>query len=246
MPSLPAPPGATASVGELLRSAGVLFRVTVMRAAPVAMVATLAAEVPNFYLLSTGWKLENGLSDDPRYWLLVTVMWLADVMLFGLITLQQMAMLRGQPAAWPQLVARMLRAWPRLAVTLILAGLAMTLGVFLLVVPAIYLAFCFMPLQPLALSEEIAPLAALRRCERLVRPIWAKVVAITLVAFLIVLMFLLVGGIVIGVFGEMLKLVAPALVDPASNTLTMLLLAVAMVYFSALALLIYTSASSSA
>ena len=64
------PPRPAASVSDLLDAATQLFRATLLKCLPFAMVAVLCLEVPNFYWLASGHTLSFGMPTDSIYWLL--------------------------------------------------------------------------------------------------------------------------------------------------------------------------------
>ena len=68
-----ASPRPDASVSTLLAAASQLFRATLLKCLPFAMVGVLCLEIPNFYWLAGGHTLSFGMPADARYWLLALV-----------------------------------------------------------------------------------------------------------------------------------------------------------------------------
>jgi hypothetical protein len=194
--------------------------------------------------------------DDPVFWIIDIAGTLLSILLTCAVTLRLRALqsgkqpsvaenLSGAAARWlPAVVATLLAALP---VSLGLAALlvpGMHLAVSILLIPGIYLAICMVVLLPVVLFEPVGPLAALVRSFRLVRPIWVKVFACTLIAGLTGMICLLVLTIVMGLlFGAIFS---PHLAQAALQAITLGAVAIFYVFVAALSLTVYTAASSSA
>ena len=64
------PPRPDASVSKLLEAATTLFRATLLKCLPFAMVGVLCLEIPNFYWVASGHTLAYGMPVNSTYWLL--------------------------------------------------------------------------------------------------------------------------------------------------------------------------------
>jgi hypothetical protein len=245
------------SVAELLYTAVALFRTTLLKCLPFAMIAVLVVQGPTFYWLATGHAPEAGLPLDPTYWWLAFILSAVALYIFSAMMLRQVYFSGGFAVNARQefmLAARrlptLLAAWILIQITLGLAALILmqispVVGL-LVVVPAVFLFICCLVLLPVILLEgQLNPVLALRRCVILVWPNWGRICA----AFIIALVSMLVCVLVVGAFLQILAgllgetgSVVRAVVAAGSIAIG----AVVFVFFSALALAIHSSANSSA
>jgi hypothetical protein len=241
-------PPRSAEVSDIMDAAMRVFRATLPKCLPIAMLAILLVQLASLYWMSTG-KPQGILQPrDATFWILFVLGFVAWQLLAAIIMLRQRSMVAGQvpdlPGEWRQALPR----WPLLVVTAVLSGALMSLGLIALLVPGIFVFVCFLLLRPVVLFEKVDPLRALERCIRLVRPRWLKFCAAALIGSLIVvvctfaaivglsLLVALLGGIGVKAAG----------VNALGAACVLGLLAVAAVYFSALWLALYSLASSSA
>jgi hypothetical protein len=225
-----------------------VFRATLPKCLPIAMLAILMVQLASLYWMSTGKPQGMFQPRDATFWILFVLGFVAWQLLAAIIMLRQRSMVAGQvpdlPGEWRQALPR----WPLLVVTAVLSGALMSLGLIALLVPGIFVFVCFLLLRPVVLFEKVDPLRALERCIRLVRPRWLKFCAAALIGSLIVvvctfaaivglsLLVALLGGIGVKAAG----------VNALGAAGVLGVLAVAVVYFSALWLALYSLASSSA
>jgi hypothetical protein len=234
------------SVAELLYTAMALFRATLLKCLPLAMVAVLGAEAPNLYWLATGHSLQQGLPQDPLWWWLAFGFSAVALYIFSAMMLRQVYFSGGFAVDVRQEFALAARRLPTLLGAWILMQVSLFVGLLALVVPAVFLFVCYLVLLPVILLEgQLNPVLALHRCVVLVLPNWWRVCA----AFVIALVTMLVCVIVVA---ALLQIVASMLAGSESLARaiiaagTIAIGAAAIVFFSALALVIHSSANSSA
>jgi hypothetical protein len=259
-------PPRTASVSDLLDAATVVFRSTLAKALPAALFAMLLAGLAGMYLMTTGKMLDFRHPPlDPRFWMfaaigLVFYQWLAAI-----VMLRQRAMMDGTAPDLQRESSAALRRWPMLIATYVLESVAVSAGLLpfvipgvnigvavlaglLLVIPGIYLGVCLVLLRPVVLFESVGPVQALVRCVHLVRPMWSRVLAAAVIALLIFLVCTVAAGACLGIVHAVATTsgVQEAAFDAFSAACQLGIDAVALVYFNALWLVLYSVASSSA
>ena len=245
----PVMPPRSASVSELLDAATRVFRGTLAKGLPVALFAMLAAALPDMYWMTTGAPMDLlHPPRDPKFWVLSAVGFAAYQLLAAMLMLRQRALLQGLPPSLTAEFAEALGRWPLLLVGFVLGGLAVFIGTLALIVPGLFLLVCFLLLRPVLLFETLDPLAALRRCLQLVKPMWVKVLAAALIAALIFVICVVAASAVLGI----VQAIATAAGSRSGAwsafvaACTLGIQAVALVYFNALWLVLYSAASSSA
>jgi hypothetical protein len=239
-------PGRGHSVAELLYTAVALFRATLLKCLPFAMIAVLVVEAPNFYWLATGHSLEVGLPLDPTYWWLEFIFSAIALYIFSAMMLRQVYFSGGFAVNARQEFTLAARRLPTLLGAWILMQVSLFVGLMVLVVPAVFLFICYLVLLPVILLEgQLNPVLALRRCVILVWPNWWRICA----AFVIALVSMVICVLVVAAF---LQILAGLLGDTGSVVRAVVAAgsiaigAAMFVFFSALALAIHSSANSSA
>jgi hypothetical protein len=238
-------PRPEASVSMLLNAASTLFRATLLKCLPFAMLAVLCLEVPNLYWVASGHTLSFGMPPDTGYWVLAYLASAVTVFIVSAMMLRQRAMASGTTI---DSLAALKAAVHRLPVVLlgwILAQLSLFVGFTLLVLPGIFLLVCYLVLLPVLLFEDLNPYAALVRCVQLVLPRWWKVLATIVIAVLVALICTLAAAAVLGILAALLVGQGPA-VQAIVAAVTVGIWAIGCVFFSALALTLHSAASSSA
>jgi hypothetical protein len=252
-----------ASVSDLLEAAVRVWRVTLPKCLPLAMVAIICIQLANLYWLAHGHPVPvRDVPDDTTYQMLLAAGSLCYLVLISALVVRQRALVAGAGAQLPQELRLALRRLPVLLGTLLLAALAMAvagvvlgtplvkllgepLGLGLLMLPMLFPLMCCVVLVPVVMFEPLGPVAAVRRCVRLVQPMWWKVCAAVIIGWLVVAVCAVVlaalmslGMLLAGGKGAAVQAVATAVQVGAA--------AIVAVFFSALWIVLYSAASSSA
>jgi hypothetical protein len=242
-------PSRSASVSDLMDAATRIFRSTLAKCLPVSMFATLILLLPNMYLLTIGQQL-NPLHppQDPKFWTLYLLSVLGYLLLAAVLMLRQRTILLGRVPQLQTEFAAALARWPLLILSSLLAGIVVFAGLLLLVLPGIYLLVCFLLLLPVVLFETHTPWQLLMRCMRLMQPLWRKALAAAVIATLIVLVCAVAANVAFQILqiGFSAVGVKPSAITAFAQACGLGIQAVALVYFSALWLVLYSAASSSA
>jgi len=245
----PRPPSQSASVSDLMDAATRSFHATLAKCLPFALFAVLFVALPNMYWLTTGRAIDPMHPPlDPKFWALSLAGFALYQLFAAALMVRQRALLLGQPPQLRTELSAALARWPLLMVSFVLAWIAVLAGLFALVLPGLFLLVCFQLLRPVVLFERHNPLQVVVSCVRLARPIWRKALAAAVIALLIFLVCWLAAIAAFGILQILLGAVGvkAAAISAFSVACELGIQAVALVYFSALWLQLYSAASSSA
>jgi len=248
MPEPLLPPG-SAAVNELMDAATRVFRLTLAKSLPVAMFAILLAALPQMYWLTTGKPMDLLHPPmDPTFWVLSVVGFVGYQLLAAVLMLRQRTLLLGRAPDLHLEFRAALARWPMLILTSMLGGILIFMGALALLLPGIFAVVCFLLLRPVVLFESRDPWSALVRCIQLVRPRWWKVLATWVIAALVFVICVVAVSAVLQILEQAFTAVAvrPAALSAFAAACSLGVQAVAWVYFSALWLVLYSAASSSA
>ncbi len=242
-------PPRSASVSDLLEAATGVFRRTLAKSLPVGLFAILLAALPNLYWLTRGKPLDlMHLPLDGRFWLLTALGFAGYQLLAAVLMLRQRDLLGGAAPDLRRELAVVRARWPVLLASALLMGVMVFAGFVALVLPGVVALVCLLLLRPVVLFEPVDPLQALNRCFRLAWPLWLKLFASTLIAALVFVICAIAAAACLGILQSVLVLVGvrPEAMSAFAAACGLGLQAVALVYFNALWLVLYSAASSSA
>ena len=248
MPEFKLPPR-SASVSDLLEAATTVFRMTLAKSLPIGMFAILLAALPNLYWLTRGKPMDLlHLPQEGRFWVLMAVGFAGYQLLAAALMLRQRNLLVGAGADLQRELAVLRARWPVLLASALLMGVMVFAGLLALVLPGVFALVCLLLLRPVVLFEPVDPLQALNRCFRLALPLWIKVFASALIAALVFVVCAIAAAAVLGILQSVLTLlgVQAAVMSAFAAACGLGIQAVALVYFNALWLVLYSAASSSA
>ena len=248
MPEFKLPPR-SASVSDLLETATGVFRMTLAKTLPAGMFAILLVALPNIYWLTKGKPLDILHPPvDTEFWVLTAVGFAGYQLLAAALMVRQRELLNGRTPNLREEFAIALARWPMLVVSAVLAGIVIFAGFLALVLPGVYALVCLLLLRPVMLFEARDPLQALIRCFSLARPMWIKVLASALIAVLVFMICAFAAAACLGILQSVLTLlgVQAAALSAFAAACGLGVQAVALVYFNALWLVLYSTASSSA
>jgi hypothetical protein len=248
------------SVNDLLSTSVAVFRATLLKCLPLAMIAVLCASVPSFYLLQVSGHspdVAGKIPTDPVYWWLVTIALVLMLYLSSAMMLRQLYVsggfavnVRQELMTAARRLPALVLAWALMQLSLmVLAWVPMELGLavgFPLIIPGVFLFICYLVLLPVVLLEgQLNPLQALLRCILLVRPNWWRVCTAFVIAVLAMLIVFLAFGAVMNILEALLAGLGQAF-EAVAAAATIAVLAMVFVFFSAMALTIHSSANNSA
>jgi hypothetical protein len=234
-----------ASVGRWLETAARLAGATLLLCLPLAMLAVLCWLVPKFYWTASGHPMSLGALHDPIFNLLTIVGVTLELWLLAALMLRQRAVARRVPLSAAAALGAAARRLPWILPGALLATLSMAAGL-LLVIPGVYLAVCYLLVWlPVMLFDELGAFASLARSVHLLRPLWWQGLAALVITALIFVIGAIVYATIIQAFAGVLagnRAAFAAIHAVASVGFGALFI----IYLSALQLVLYSAASSSA
>ncbi len=248
MPEFKAPPR-SASVSDLLEAATAVFRMTLAKTLPAGMFAILLVALPNFYWLTKGKPLDVLHPPvDNSFWVLAAVGFAGYELLAASLMVRQRELLSGRAPSLHNDLAKALARWPALVISAVLAWLLVFAGLLALIVPGVFAAVCLLLLRPVVLFEGRDPLQSVGRCFSLARSMWVKVLASAVIAGLVFGICAIAAAACLGIIESVLTLsgVQSGALNAFAAACGLGVQAVALVYFNALWLVLYSTASSSA
>jgi magnesium-transporting ATPase (P-type) len=235
------------NVNAVLEAAYARFKRSAPKCLPLMMVAVLCAGAADLYWLATGHRTGSLFETrDARYYLLQLGGFLLYIWLITAFMLRMQALAAGNELSLSTELQQAAQRWPNVVVTWLAATVLVLVGLLALIAPGIYLSVCLVPLLPVLVIENLPPVEAIRRCLALVRPLWAKVLAALVIALLIVLICLFAAGLLLAMFYSILGSGNTPLQNALNATSQLFLLALAQIFFYAVAVEIYSSAKASA
>lgn len=248
MPEFKLPPRA-ASVSDLLEAATAVFRRTLAKGLPVAMFAILLWDLPSLYWLTRGKQPDlMHPPHDGTFILLGVIGFVSYQVLAGVLMLRQRALLAGTLPDLGREFAALRTRWPLLPASALLMWILVFVGLRALVLPGIVVLVCLLVLRPVVLFEQVNPLQALQRSFRLAWPLWLKHFASALIAALVFFVCTIAAVACLGILQSVLMEVGleAELMRAIAAACVLGIQSVALVYFNALWLVLYSAANSSA
>jgi hypothetical protein len=248
MPEFKLPPR-SASVSDLLEAATAVFRMTLAKGLPLGMFAILLVAMPNIYWLTKGKPLDIWHPPtDTMFWLLTALGFAGYQLLAAALMVRQRDLLGARAPKIQQELSAAFARWPMLLAAAVLGGAIIFAGMLALVLPGVYALVCLLLLRPVVLFEAHDPLHALRRSFSLARPLWIKVMASAVIAVLVFMICAFAAAACLGIVQSLLSLagVQAAALSAFAAACGLGIQAVALVFFNALWLVLYSTASSSA
>lgn len=232
-------------VSDLLGTAARLFRATVLKCLPLAMLAMVCWQLPNFYWTASGHQMSLKAQYNLNFNLLTVVGTTVELWLLGAMMLRQRAVAVGAPLQMGAELRAATHRLPAILLGAVLATISVAAGLVLLVVPGIYLAVCYLVWLPIVLFEGAGPWAALVRSVRLIRPLWPKALTALVIVLLLVIIAAIVFGAILAALAGVLGSDGPAF-EALSAAGTVAFGGLVVVFLSALQLVLHSAASSSA
>jgi len=249
------PPARPQSVGEVLDSAFRIFRVTVFKCLPYAVLALIAGQLPNIYFLANGGvSTMVAATYSTRWWLLYVLGYLISLVLWSLVLVRQHAVATGSDLSTGPALSAVMPRLPALVAMWLLTGLA--IGVCLLPaaafpVPAAYAAAVVLLIPASYVAVQLScgwaallltgrgPLASLIHSWRLTRGNFWRLSVIYTVAVVLLIVLYIVAGVIAAAISLPLAHGDIAVITAVSAVVVVILGAIGTPYYSALALAVF-------
>ena len=218
MPSVLYPPSRPQAIGEVLDSAVRIFKVTLLKVLPFSVLATVAGQLQNIYIILSGRNIRPFSNSDPGWWTVYLLGTVVGAALINAIIVRQAAIATGSESAGMPALKEGLRNVP--AVVLMGIVMAVLVGIWfvplavipaayrswsgaLLAVPAFYLLVLFLCSWPARLVGHKGPIESLRYSAHLVRGNWWRTVMVYLVVLTMIIVLSVTAGLIVGVLTQL-------------------------------------------
>ena len=218
MPSVLYPPSRPQVIGEVLDSAVRIFKVTLLKVLPFSVLATVAGQLQNIYIILSGRNIRPFSNSDPGSWAVYLLGTVVGAALINAIIVRQAAIATGSESASMTALKEGLRNVP--AVVLMGIVMAVLVGIWfvplavipaayrswsgaLLAVPAFYLLVLFLCSWPARLIDRKGPIESLRYSAHLVRGNWWRTVMVYLVVLTMIIVLSVTAGLIVGVLTQL-------------------------------------------
>jgi hypothetical protein len=218
MPSVLYPPSRPQAIGEVLDSAVRIFKVTLLKVLPFSVLATVAGQLQNIYIILSGRNIRPFSNTDPGWWAVYLLGTVVGAALINAIIVRQAAIATGSESAGMTALKDGLRNVP--AVVLMGIVMAVLVGIWfvplavipaayrswsgaLLAVPAFYLLVLFLCSWPARLVGRKGPIESLRYSAHLVRGNWWRTVMVYLVVLTMIIVLSVTAGLIVGVLTQL-------------------------------------------
>ena len=213
-------------IGQVLDSVFKLTRIAWVRMLPYAIFAAILGAAPIVYLMQTG------IFADPArlvaegipgsYWILVAVVSLASMLLYGAGVARIESIAQGDDIGLGRSFGVAVPKMGTLLLSAILFGLAVGVGLILLIVPGLFLLGSLFLFVPAIMLDGKGPVEGLNYSHKLVWGNWWRVATTFTIAVIIIYVVYLIGAIVVG----MVLGFASVAVDPAAGLIANLIVTV--------------------
>jgi len=218
MPSVLYPPSRPQAIGEVLDSAVRIFKATLLKVLPFSVLATVAGQLQNIYIILSGRNIRPFSNSDPGWWAVYLLGTVVGAALINAIIVRQAAIATGSESAGMPALKEGLRNVP--AVVLMGIVMAVLVGIWfvplavipaayrswsgaLLAVPAFYLLVLFLCSWPARLVDRKGPIESLRYSAHLVRGNWWRTVMVYLVVLTMIIVLSVTAGLIVGVLTQL-------------------------------------------
>jgi hypothetical protein len=208
------PPARPQSIGEVIDTAFRIFRVTLLRSLPYSVLATVAGQLQNIYLIVSGRTLHRFANTDPAWWLLYLLGAFIGAIFINAILIRQAATASGAASMGSAALVEGLRKTPAAIVMGLLVVLFVgvcfvpmlavprsyyPLSFFALCIPALYVGVFFLCSWPALLIGRKSIVGSLRYSANLIRGNWWRTVMIYTVAVTMIIVLSVTAGMIVGV-----------------------------------------------
>jgi hypothetical protein len=230
------PPLRPQSVGEVLDTGFQIFAASLIKTLPYGIVMILAGQLGNIYNLASGRPLGRFTPRDLPSSIVYVVSLVALSALFMAMMLRQRAIAQGEPTSMRAELLRALGQVPAQLAMFLLTSLVVILGLFLLVLPGLYIAVALSMAYPALVLERQGPFEALAYSRRLVRGNWWRTTAILLVTIVMLAVFYFLVVVLAAIAVQFARGADLVLVSAASTVLVIALGAFSTPFLTAMTL----------
>jgi len=191
-------------IGQVIDSVFQLFRASFTSLVVFAFIGGLISVVPIIYMLWSG-ALDNPLSAGgfammPGYWLTILCTVPLTLIIYGAAIALCESIARGQKISIGAALGRGLSCLLTMFFATILFGIAVAVGMVLLVVPGLILMLSLFMFQPAIILDDKGVIESLKYSHGLVWGNWWRTAAVFSIAIIILYVLFLLVGVAAGLF----------------------------------------------
>lgn len=208
-------PSQPQTIGGVLDTTFQLYKASVVKMIPLSLLMVIAGSPQSIYMFMRG-ASAGGNPADPLamlammqgggYWLAACVGIIGSMWMLSAAYLKIHALGTGGDLGIGTAVAQALTRLPAVILMVILFGIALTIGLILLLIPGLILMVSLGLCFAAALFDGKGPIDALTESHRLVWGNWWRTAAILTVGFIIIFVIYLIAGMIIGVITPLVVL----------------------------------------
>ncbi len=192
------------SIGGVLDDIFKLYAAALPVCWSLSLTSALLVMAPNTYLqLQLRGDPTRAMAQfsSPTVWICYAAIMVVSVALSVSIMVRTLNVANGEDGSFASALSRGFGLFPRTCLASILFGLAVFVGIILLIVPGIFLMVAFMLSAPLIVAEDMSATASLSRSRQLIKGDWWRTCAIFSVALLVAYLLIICVGFISGVAG---------------------------------------------
>jgi hypothetical protein len=212
------PPARPQSIGEVIDTAFRIFKATLLRSLPYSVLATVAGQLQNIYLIVTGRALRRFANADPAWWVLYVLGAFIGAIFINAVFIRQAAVASGSPSVGSAALAEGLRRTPATLVTGVLVVLTIgacfipmlavprayrSVSLVALCIPAVYVGVFLLCSWPALLVGRRGIIGSLRYSASLIRGNWWRTVMVYAVAVTMIIVLSVTAGMIVGVLAAL-------------------------------------------
>jgi hypothetical protein len=248
------PPARPQLIGEVIDTAFRIFKATLLRTLPYSVLATVAGQLQNIYLIVTGRSLPQFANTDPAWWVLYALGAFIGAAFINTILIRQAAVASGSPSVGATALGDGLRKTPAAIVMGLLAALIVgicfvpalavprtyqPLSLLALCIPALYVLVFLLCAWPALLIGRKGIIGSLRYSANLIRGHWWRAVMIYAVAVTMIIVLSVTAGMIVGVLAAFGATRDLAVTTAVSRVMVVALAAIYMPFITAMTLSLY-------
>lgn len=198
-------PAQPQTIGGVLDTTFQLYKASVVNVWILCLLGALGGALPSLYMVFGGAAnpadplAAFSMMSKPGYWLANLATIILSLWSMGAVYLKVHAIGTDAELSLGEALTGALRKVPSLFVAGLLFGIALTIGLILLVIPGLILMVSLMLCFNLVLFEDKGPVAALTGSHNLVWGNWWRTLAVLSVGFILVMVIYMAVGLVFGV-----------------------------------------------
>jgi hypothetical protein len=190
---MPIQPAQPQSIGGVLDTTFQLYKASVIRMIPMSLLFILASSPSSIYVFTKGFGNTGNplamlaLLESPGYLLATLATYVGIVLMASAASIKMAAIAAGGDVTIASALMKSLTRLPTLVLAMVLYGIAVTIGLLLLLVPGVILSVSLLLFIGTCVFDNKGPIGCLLASHRLVWGNWWRSSAILVVGFIVLI-----------------------------------------------------------